>query len=114
MAAKDALNMELFHGTGGAIEGGVVKPGKKHSYGYGAYATNSLSLARRYATKKAREQGRLFGTVYKVHTLSEPDQLNIEHDWTVSYVADPKGLEVVEAVDYPINTDAVYKPRNGI
>lgn len=111
MAAKDALNMELFHGTGGAIEDGVVKPGNTNYLGYGAYSTTSLKTAQHYARIRAYDENRLFGTVYKVKPVSEKPTVH-ERYGGEQYVVDPKGLEVMEAVDYPINIDAVYKSVN--
>lgn len=107
MAAKDALNKDLFHGTGGAIEGGVVKPGQTNTLGYGAYSTTGLNTAQHYARIRAYSENRLFGTVYKVRPMS--DKPKVQEMSNEDYVVDPKGLEVVEAVDYPINVDALHK-----
>jgi len=111
MAASDHLNKELFHGTGGAIEGGVVNPSDEGALGSGAYATTSLKEAERYAARKADEEGRLFGTVYRVSPKSQSKR-DLEHDkqslWTVSarsftnYVF-PSGLKTDELINYPIN-----------
>jgi hypothetical protein len=108
MAAKDALNPILFHGTGGAIEGDVVDP--DYSYdGSGAFATPNKRIADNVARMRAAREGRLFGTTYEVQLMSEglsPD----EYEGGLVEYKDPKGLRVVRAVDYPINTAAIYKP----
>lgn len=106
MAAKDALNKDLFHGTGGAIEGGIVRPGISNFYGKGAYATTSYGTAKYAAQIKAHGEGRLFGTVYKVRPTSKNVKIEemIEDE---DYVIDPKGLKVIKAVSYPINRFAV-------
>lgn len=108
MAAKDVLNKDLFHGTGGAIEGGVVKPGSQDRHGYGAYATTGSITAQHYARLRAYSENRLFGTVYKVRPMSSNPKVQ-DVGANEHYVVDPKGLEVVEAVDYPINVDALHK-----
>ena len=107
MAAKHVLNQDLFHGTGGAIEGGVVKPGTKNELSYGAYGTTGLITAQHHARIKAYNENRLFGTVYKVRPVSETPK--VRDVGPEKYVIDPKGLEVEEAVDYPINVDALHK-----
>lgn len=112
MAAKDYLNEDLFHGTGGEIKGGVVKPGKVNAQGYGAYSTTSLLTARLYAQARADQEGRLFGTVYRVKPVSKDPKIVEMIPETEHYVIDPKGLEVVEAVDYPINIEAVPGKRS--
>lgn len=105
MAAKDALNTDLFHGTGGEITGDVIHPGETHSYGYGAYATNSLKAAKEYAWKRARDEGRLFGVVYRVSPMSDNPTI---YGSKIQTVVDPKGLKAHEVVDYPINIDAIH------
>lgn len=108
MAAKDALNKDLFHGTGGEIKGGVVKPGHRNERGYGAYGARNIHTARFFAGLQAYDEGRLFGTVYKVKPISENPKvipMSESDDWVV----DPKGLKVEEAVDYPINLEALHK-----
>lgn len=105
MAAKDALNTELFHGTGSAIEGDVIHPGETHAYGYGAYATSSLHEARQYAWKRARDEGRLFGVVYRVSPVSEKPTVYGSKTQTV---VDPKGMKAHEIVDYPTNIEALH------
>ena len=107
MAAKHVLNQDLFHGTGGAIEGGVVHPDPEQWSTFGAYGSTSIYTAQHFAQQKARSQGRLFGTVYRVKPLSKnPTVLN---QGAEDYVVDSKGLQVQEAVDYPINDYALHK-----
>jgi hypothetical protein len=111
MAASDHLNKDLFHGTGGAIEGGVVNPSDEGALGDGAYATTSLKEAERYAARKANDEGRLFGTVYRVSPKSQSNRdlaSDKQSHWTSSagrftnYVF-PHGLKADEIVSYPIN-----------
>jgi len=105
MAAKDYLNEDLFHGTGGDIKGGVVNPDPEQWSSQGAYGSTNIYTARHFAREKARSQGRLFGTVYRVRPMSKnPTVLN---QGAEDYVVDPKGLKVVEVVDYPINERAI-------
>jgi hypothetical protein len=119
MAASDHLNKILFHGTGGEINGGVVRPGEEGRFGPGAYATDKLSEAESYAAGKAQDEGRLFGTVYEVSPASDDFKTyDVTEDWRehnpnvpeVNYVVDQKGLKVKKAVSYPINESAVHKP----
>ena len=119
MAASDHLNKALFHGTASEIRGGVVKPSVWGSLGAGAYATDNLKEAEKYASKAAADEGRLFGTVYEVEPLSDMqehmDKMQKLRDANskipdTNYVADKKGLKVVKAVSYPINEFAVYRP----
>lgn len=88
---------KLYHGTAGELEGGVVRPNYGR-YGFGAYAVygDEAKHAQRYASSSARDQGRLFGTVYEVTPRSKVEYS--EHD---SYVSDREGLDVVKAVDFP-------------
>lgn len=106
MAAHEHLNKSLFHGTNSAIAvGGVINPGTDNKYGYGAYATGNLDEARVYATRKAQQNGQLFGTVYRVNPVSgNPTKVTDAPD---GYVRDTKGMRVEEAVDYPLNMNAV-------
>jgi hypothetical protein len=109
MAASDHLNKILFHGTGGEIHGGVVKPGAELGVmGRGAYATTALKEAEHYAGYRATIEGRLFGTVYEVSPVS--DNPNVYEGYGHEYgdsamVVDDKGLKVNKAVSYPINWD---------
>lgn len=52
------------------------------------------------------DENRLFGTVYKVQPTSKDSSV-----WGVpegeQYVVDPEGLKTIEAMEYPINRDAV-------
>jgi hypothetical protein len=109
MAAYDHLNKDLFHGTNAAIPaGGVVNPGTDNKYGYGAYATGHLGEARVYATRKAMNQGQMFGTVYRVKPMSSnPTRVT---EGPEGFLRDTKGLKVEEAVDYPLNPDAIHEP----
>jgi hypothetical protein len=108
MAAKDALNRDLFHGTGGEIAGGIVKPSDDGALGSGAYATTGLDTARSHARVKAGQQGRLFGTVYKVRPImNKPTVRDVGSN--EQYVVDTKGLQVEEAVDFPLNISAMHK-----
>lgn len=112
MAAKDYLNEDLFHGTGGEIKGGVVKPDPEQWSSQGAYGSTNIWTARHFAQEKARSQGRLFGTVYRVKPVSKDPNIMEMVPESDHYVIDPKGLEVVEAVDYPINERAVPGKRS--
>lgn len=111
MAASDHLNKVLFHGTGGAIEGGVVNP-NEGTYGKAAYASTNFGTASVHASKKARNEGRLFGTVYQVEPISQtPKVKELYSDDGINfdtYVYDPKGLRVIEPIYYPINEDALH------
>lgn len=101
MAASEHLSPKLFHGTGGAIKGGVVNP-NEGVYGFGAYAADSEHVAASYAEYRAQEQGRLFGTVYRVKPISQrQDLLVLAHGVT----RDEQGLQVVEPVSHPLNPD---------
>lgn len=124
MAASDNLNKILFpetykqfnglastqyiyHGTGGEITGGIVKPGIRNTYGIGAYATRRKHTAEHFAKEKAQEQGRLFGTVYRVEPVSEdPEVVGMEGLGEKDLVKDKKGLKVLKPVSYPLNPDA--------
>jgi hypothetical protein len=97
----------MYHGTGGEIEGGIVRPGANQAFGPGAYATSRLGSASLYAATKAQQQGRLFGTVYEVEPHDDGEGF-IEvpaggNGYPVEYYRDPKGLKVKKAVAYPIN-----------
>lgn len=110
MAASDHLNKELFHGTGGAIEGGIVRP-NEGKYGKAAYASTNFGTAYAHALKRARDEGRLFGTVYQVEPVSQTPKVEqmysddgINFD---TYVIDPNGLRVIKPIHYPINEDGL-------
>lgn len=128
MAAQEHLNKTLFHGTGGEIHGGIVKPDPdgRNRHGVGAYATDDLETAEMFARDKAKEQGRLFGTVYEVSTLSDnPNNVDPYGELrkfenfrkalggsNEKYIVDPKGLKVHKAVSFPINESAIWEgPR---
>jgi hypothetical protein len=99
MAASDNLHPKLFHGTGGGVEGGVVKP-TDAVHGFGAYATPNLDMAQRFARDKAESEGRLFGTVYEVSAMGKGVSRPYKFG-TTEYV-DPKGLKANKIVDFPI------------
>lgn len=100
---------KLYHGTSAGIEGGVVRPNRGR-YGFGAYAVHGDEgkRAQLYASSAAANQGRLFGTVYEVTPRSKIEYS--EHD---AYVSDPEGLDVVKAVDFPINRGIKHAKENG-
>lgn len=96
---KDA---PLYHGTGGDIEGGVVRPSADYVLdGRGvAFSTESPFTAEYYAKNKAKEQGRLFGTVYEVEPVSDDAKIT-ETIGGKSVVTDPEGLRTKRAVSFP-------------
>lgn len=102
MAASDHLNKRLFHGTGGAIEGGIVRP-TASATGMGAFATPSNFYARFYAANKAAKEGRLFGVVYEVTPMSDPSDLQENLLGADVEIVDPKGLKTGKVVDFPLN-----------
>lgn len=93
---KDA---PLYHGTGGAIEGGIVRP-SDGAFGEGSYATEGKGTAGTYAAAAARDQGRLFGTVYEVSPISER-ATHVGSQAGSGVVLDPEGLSADKAVDFP-------------
>ena len=111
MAASDHLNKRLFHGAGGAIEGGVVNP-NEGKYGKAAYASTNFGTASGHAVKSARNEGRLFGVVYEVKPVSQtPKVKQMYSDDGINfdtYVIDPEGLQVMDAVHFPINEEGLY------
>ena len=124
---RDELKFDVgktYHGTGGELEGGIVRPisaddGGRERFGKGAYgltATNnpdSMLHAISIARDKAVEQGRLFGAVYPVKTMSDnAESFNRNDEATYGrdqqYVRDPEGLRVTgPAVAFPLNPNAV-------
>lgn len=100
---------KLYHGTAGEIEGGVVRPNES-MYGRGAYAVygNQASRAQDFAQSGAWRQGRLFGTVYEVTPRSELVDTGLD-----SQVLDPEGLNVVKAVDFPVNPEIEFGKKLG-
>lgn len=128
---QDELKFDVgktYHGTGGELEGGIVKPvsaedGGRERFGKGAYGlttTNnpdSIYQAISIARDKAVEQGRLFGAVYPVKTMSDNAESFIRNDMTTlgkdqQYVRDTKGLQVTgPAVAFPLNPNAVMASR---
>jgi len=124
---SDELKFDVgktYHGTGGELEGGMVRPtsaedGGRERFGKGAYGltatsnTESMRHAVSIARDKAVEQGRLFGAVYPVETTSKGAESFTRNDDTTfgedqQYVRDPEGLKVTgPAVAFPLNPNAV-------
>lgn len=113
MAASDHLNKALFHGTAAGIPiGGVVKPADEEE-GF-AYATPDIELARRASRWRAKGDGTLFGTVYQVKPLSKYPQVeeyrpNYQNFGPFTEVMDPKGFEVLDVVEFPLNPQQANK-----
>jgi hypothetical protein len=103
MAASEHLNPILFHGTASMSSGGVILP-RASVNGTGAFATPSLSTARRIAREKARKEGKLFGVVYQVELMSK-DTKPTPYSGTVQY-SDPQGLITGNIVESPLNPNA--------
>lgn len=119
MAASEHLNpqlFQLFHGTGGqTIEGGVIRTGHVNAFSRGTYATNEKSVAARYAKQEAKNQGRLFGTIFEVAPESDPEGVTFIKDPIimepgVHFFVDPKGMRPIKAVSFPLNPKAVGGP----
>lgn len=89
----------LYHGTGGEIEGGVVRP-NEGVWGTGAYASELSSIAKIYAGNAAREQGRLFGTVYEVTPMSDK-ATHVSSEGGGAVLSDPEGLRTGNIVSFP-------------
>ena len=108
MAASDVLNKDLFHGTSALLPvGGVIEPSAPVDQGGAAYATPDIDAARGYARNRAMIQGTLFGTVYRVKPQSAEAQVKeYEH---LTEVVDPKGMDILELVDSPLNHRAISK-----
>jgi hypothetical protein len=115
---------KTYHGTGGGVEGGVIRPmsaadGGRDVFGtaaYGLTATEnpqSMYHAVKIAREKAGEQGRLFGEVHEVEPISnDADSFVRNDDTTVGrdqhYVRDTRGLRVTRSgVAFPLNPTAV-------
>ena len=108
---------KMYHGTGGGLTGGVVKPATERTvYGESAYAevgtdkADSLKTARSLARGAAQKQGTLFGTIYEVEPMSQADVFKsdetVGHDWRgQTWAKDNKGLRATKAVGFPINPD---------
>jgi len=108
---------KLYHGTGSALEGGVVRPADKRTvYGSEAYAevgtekTDALKTATHLAKKSSQEQGTLFGTVYEVEPMSKAEVFTadekVDYDWQgQTWAKDPVGLKATKAVGFPVNPD---------
>lgn len=99
--------LRYFHGTGGAVDNGVVTPMTPRSlFGGGkaparsmdqlAFASDRVSDAKVYAAGAARGQGRLFGSVYEVTPRNpRPSPMGNPH-----HVADDTGLDVKKHVGF--------------
>ena len=93
---KDA---PLYHGTAGAIKGDIVRP-SDGAFGEGSYATEGLETAGTYAAAAARDQGRLFGTVYEVAPVSD-EAKHVGSQAGQGVVLDPGGLRANKTVAFP-------------
>jgi hypothetical protein len=108
MSASDVLNKELFHGTGLVLPiGGLLEPNAPEDEGGAAYATPDIGTARSYARSRAVLEGTLFGNVYRVKPRSTEPQVNEYEAFTE--VADPKGMDILELVESPLNPKLVHK-----
>lgn len=96
---KDAT---LYHGTGGEIEGGVVRPSADYVVDGRrvAFSAESHFTAEYYARLGAKGQGRLFGTVYEVEPMSDDAKIT-ETIGGRAVVTDPAGLRTKKAVSFP-------------
>jgi hypothetical protein len=99
----------LYHGTGGDIKGGVVRPGERGFFGPGAYATENPRSAEFYAKESAESEGRLFGTVYEVTPVSGQAK-HVGSEAGSAVVADPEGLTTERIVSFPLVHD--YSEEN--
>lgn len=99
----------LYHGTGGAIKGGVVRPGERGYFGPGAYATENPRSAEFYAKESAESEGRLFGTVYEVTPVSD-QAMHVGSEAGKAVLADPEGLKTERIVSFPLVHD--YSEEN--
>jgi len=90
------------------------------AFGRGAYATPDLQEAEMYAKFKGQEEGRLFGTVYKVAPVSTASVHRYPQDLygedavvgageQFEYHRDPVGMEVKGTASFP----ATYDPHEG-
>lgn len=108
MAAKDNINQTLFHGTGGAIEGGIVRPTDNGDV-TGAFATNAPEYASAFAKFAARDEGRLFGTLYEVEPMSKLENivsLNMGKPEGEDFQGmDPEGLRVKRLSKFVLRDD---------
>jgi len=99
--SKDA---PLYHGTGGAIEGGMVQPAERQYFGPGAYGTESLTSAEFYAKQAAESEGRLFGTVYEVSPATDDAQI-VGTEAGKAVVTDPVGMKTKGIASFPLVHD---------
>lgn len=108
MAASEYLNKDLFHGTSAPIGvNDILEPNAPEDEGGAAYASPDIETARAYAKRHALRHGRLFGTVYRVKPLSAEPQVNDYSKYGgFVEVADPKGMQILDIVDYPLNPRA--------
>lgn len=114
MAAKDCLGpqcdeqVKLYHGTGGAIEGGIVRPTDNGDV-TGAFATNAPEYAEAFAKFAARDEGRLFGTLYEVEPLSKlENRINLDMgkpEGEDYQVMDTQGLKVKGLTKFVLRDD---------
>jgi hypothetical protein len=106
MAAVDHLNVlqhaRYFHGTGGAIEGGVVRPRtstwNSRSMDELAFASSRVADAMDFAAMGAHHQGRLFGSVYEVSPRNPKP----------SPMGDPRHVVSAEGMDVIKHTGFVH------
>jgi hypothetical protein len=99
---------KMFHGTAGALEGGVVRP-NEGLFGKGAYAADEIGEAEEYARNAARQEGRLFGEVYEVESMSDVSAHNYPHDLygaeptdtSKKYFKDEQGMKAKGTVSFP-------------
>lgn len=94
----------IFHGTShffGPDE--IIKPGETHDKV--AWATYDLDTAKKYAGKKAQEQGMLFGPVYRVQPV-DPDENLRTREYGFSRTPRSKiGFVPHEIVSWGMNPD---------
>jgi len=103
-----------YHGSGGGIDGGVVRPGTRSKFGVGAYGAtatsdpSSMDHVVELSQRAAWKEGRLFGEVHKVEPLSDDAEKIVRNDKLTRgkdqhYVRDPEGLRVTQsAVMFPV------------
>lgn len=117
---------KLYHGGGGEVLGGVLKPGENNLYGRGAYAaTGTRSGTYHYAQEKAKEQGRLFGSIREVTpesratVVADPDLEGQEYNPQMAetgkdiWVKDKVGLRAGREIAFPTNPDVLRGSEMG-
>jgi hypothetical protein len=118
---SNQLGMAYYHGAGGAIEGGVVEARSPRVYrnlratplndrlsAPAAYATEGAKTASEIAGSRAKDEGRLFGSVYEVtpRTTYGKDESSgrvygvPSPTGALGHIADPAGLDVVKHVGF--------------